>query len=155
MYDSFDCSPNWARKTLREHARDERPYVYSLEEIEQAKTHDQLWNVAQMQMVKYGWMHNYLRMYWAKKILEWSPSPELAYRCAMFLNDRYELDGRDPKGYAGIAWSIAGVHDRPCFDRPVFGMIRSMSFASTGKKVNSKRYIGNVAAGKWAGDRTL
>jgi deoxyribodipyrimidine photo-lyase len=103
-------------------------------------------------MVNYGWMHNRMRMYWAKKILEWSPSPHTAYQHAVLLNDRYELDGRDPNGYSGIAWSIAGVHDRPWFDRPIFGTVRYMSGASTGKKFNSRRYIENVAAGRWRGD---
>ena len=151
-YDSLDCAPGWAAKTLLEHARDSRPVLYTLEEMEQARTHDELWNAAQLQMVKYGWMHNRMRMYWAKKILEWSPSPHLAYQHAIRLNDRYQLDGRDPNGYAGIAWSIAGVHDRPWFDRPIFGTIRYMSGASTGKKFNSRRYIENVAAAHWSGD---
>lgn len=143
-YDSLDCAPEWASKTLREHAGDKRPYVYGLEDLVQAKTHDELWNAAQMQMVRSGWMHNYMRMYWAKKILEWSPSPELAYQHAVLLNDRYELDGRDPNGYAGIAWAMAGVHDRPWFERPVFGTIRYMSGGSTGRKFNSGAYIRRV-----------
>jgi deoxyribodipyrimidine photo-lyase len=151
-YDTLQCAPDWAQKTLREHARDKRNPEYAFEELEQARTYDELWNAAQMQMVKYGWMHNYLRMYWAKKILEWSPNPARAYEYAVILNDKYELDGRDPNGYAGIAWAIAGVHDRPWFERPIFGTIRYMSAASTGKKFNSRRYIENVAAGNWAGD---
>ena len=151
-YDSLDCAPGWAAKTLLEHARDPRPILYTLEELEQARTHDELWNAAQLQMVRCGWMHNRMRMYWAKKILEWSPSPHLAYRHAVLLNDRYQLDGRDPNGYAGIAWSIAGVHDRPWFDRPIFGAIRYMSGASTGRKFNSRRYIENVAAGRAFGE---
>ncbi|HEX8812571.1 MAG TPA: deoxyribodipyrimidine photo-lyase, partial [Terracidiphilus sp.] len=136
-YDSLDCAPNWAAKTLREHTHDTRPTLYTLQEMEQAHTHDDLWNAAQLQMVRHGWMHNRMRMYWAKKILEWSPSPHLAYQHAVLLNDRYELDGRDPNGYAGIAWSIAGVHDRPWFDRSIFGTIRYMSGESTGRKFNS------------------
>jgi deoxyribodipyrimidine photo-lyase len=92
-------------------------------------------------MVKTGWMHNYLRMYWAKKILEWAPNPALAWEWAVILNDKYELDGRDPNGYQGIAWAMGGVHDRPWFDRPIFGTVRYMSGASTGKKFDSKRYI--------------
>jgi deoxyribodipyrimidine photo-lyase len=140
-YDSLDCAPEWARKTLREHAWDKRPYVYTLKELDHARTHDELWNAAQLQMVREGWMHNHMRMYWAKKILEWSPSPEVAYEYAVVLNDRYELDGRDPNGYAGIAWAIAGVHDRPWFERPVFGMVRYMSGESTGRKFNSRSYI--------------
>jgi deoxyribodipyrimidine photo-lyase len=94
-----------------------------------------------MQMVNHGWMHNYVRMYWAKKILEWSPSAAVAYQIAVRLNDKYEIDGRDPNGYMGIAWSIVGKFDRPWFDRPIFGTVRYMSLASTGKKFNSKQYI--------------
>jgi deoxyribodipyrimidine photo-lyase len=140
-YDSFDCAEPWARKTLLEHARDRREHPYSIEQMERAETHDELWNAAQKQMVKYGWMHNYMRMYWAKKILEWSPDPTRAFETCVTLNDRYFLDGRDPNGYAGIAWSIVGKFDRPWFDRPIFGTIRYMSGASTGKKFNSKKYI--------------
>ena len=151
-YDSLDCAPGWAAKTLLEHSRDTRPTLYTLKQMEEGHTHDELWNAAQLQMVNYGWMHNRMRMYWAKKILEWSPSPHTAYQHAVLLNDRYELDGRDPNGYSGIAWSIAGVHDRPWFDRPIFGTVRYMSGASTGKKFNSRRYIENVAAGRWRGD---
>jgi deoxyribodipyrimidine photo-lyase len=143
-YDSVECAPEWAQKTLREHARDKRDPIYTLEQLERAETYDELWNAAQMQMVKTGWMHNYLRMYWAKKILEWSPNPAKAWEYAVILNDKYELDGRDPNGYNGIAWAIGGVHDRPWFDRPIFGTIRYMSGASTGKKFDSKRYIRQV-----------
>jgi len=143
-YDSIDCAEPWAQKTLREHASDKRHPIYTLEQLEKAETYDELWNASQTQMVKFGWMHNYMRMYWAKKILEWSPSPAVAFQNAVYLNDKYELDGRDPNGYAGIAWAIAGVHDRPWFDRPIFGTIRYMSGGSTGKKFNSKRYIHNV-----------
>jgi deoxyribodipyrimidine photo-lyase len=144
QYDSIEGAPAWAQKTLQEHARDKRDPVYSLQEMEEGKTYDELWNAAQMQMVKHGWMHNYMRMYWAKKILEWAPNPARAWEYAIILNDKYELDGRDPNGYAGIAWAIGGVHDRPWFDRPIFGTIRYMSGASTGKKFNSKRYIQQV-----------
>jgi deoxyribodipyrimidine photo-lyase len=140
-YDNFECGENWAHRTLAEHARDPRPYLYSEKQFENAETHDPLWNAAQMQMVNSGWMHNYLRMYWAKKILEWSRTPAEAYRIAVMLNDKYELDGRDPNGYAGIAWSIVGKFDRPWFNRPIFGLIRYMSGESTGKKFDSRRYI--------------
>jgi deoxyribodipyrimidine photo-lyase len=143
-YDTIECAEPWAQKTLREHARDKRDPVYTLEQLERAETYDELWNASQLQMVHFGWMHNYMRMYWAKKILEWSPTPAAAFQYAVHLNDKYELDGRDPNGYAGIAWAIAGVHDRPWFDRPIFGTIRYMSGASTGKKFNSKLYIRNV-----------
>jgi deoxyribodipyrimidine photo-lyase len=140
-YDSFDCAEPWAQKTLMEHARDRREHLYSIEQLERSETHDELWNAAQNQMVKFGWMHNYMRMYWAKKILEWSPDPARAFATCVTLNDRYFLDGRDPNGYAGIAWSIVGKFDRPWFDRPIFGTIRYMSGGSTGKKFNSKKYI--------------
>jgi deoxyribodipyrimidine photo-lyase len=140
-YDSFDCAEPWARETLMEHARDRREHLYSIEQLERSETYDELWNAAQKQMVKFGWMHNYMRMYWAKKILEWSPDPAKAFDTCVTLNDRYFLDGRDPNGYAGIAWSIVGKFDRPWFDRPIFGTIRYMSGASTGKKFNSRKYI--------------
>ena len=140
-YDSIEGAPEWAQATLREHAGDKRDPMYTLEQMERAETYDELWNAAQMQMVKTGWMHNYLRMYWAKKILEWAPNPALAWEWAVILNDKYELDGRDPNGYQGIAWAMGGVHDRPWFDRPIFGTVRYMSGASTGKKFDSKRYI--------------
>jgi len=140
-YDNWECAEPWARKTLLAHAGDPRPWTYTLAQLEKAETHDQLWNAAQRQMVNHGWMHNYMRMYWAKKILEWSPTPAKAFEWAVELNDRYELDGRDPNGYAGIAWAIVGKHDRPWFDRPVFGLVRYMSGESTGKKFNSQRYI--------------
>jgi deoxyribodipyrimidine photo-lyase len=140
-YDNFEVGENWAHKTLARHARDARPVLYSETQLENAETHDSLWNAAQMQMVNTGWMHNYLRMYWAKKILEWTKSPAQAHQIAVRLNDKYELDGRDPNGYAGIAWSIVGKFDRPWFERPIFGQIRYMSGASTGKKFDSRKYI--------------
>ncbi|HTS03981.1 MAG TPA: deoxyribodipyrimidine photo-lyase [Candidatus Eisenbacteria bacterium] len=140
-YDNFECGETWAHRTLAKHSKDHRPTLYTQDELENAKTHDQLWNAAQLQMVNSGWMHNYMRMYWAKKILEWSPSASEAYRCAVYLNDKYLLDGRDPNGYAGIAWSIVGKFDRPWFERPIFGQIRYMSGESTGKKFDSKKYI--------------
>jgi deoxyribodipyrimidine photo-lyase len=143
-YDSLECAEPWAQKTLKEHSRDRRDPLYSLEQMEQAKTYDELWNASQLQMVNHGWMHNYMRMYWAKKILEWSPNPATAFEYAVILNDKYELDGRDPNGYAGIAWAIAGKFDRPWFERPIFGTIRYMSGASTGRKFDSKRYMRKV-----------
>jgi deoxyribodipyrimidine photo-lyase len=143
-YDSMECLEPWAQRSLSEHARDRRTVIYSEEELEQGLTHDPLWNAAQKQMVLTGWMHNYLRMYWAKKILEWSPSVGAAYQRAVQLNDRYELDGRDPNGYAGIAWAIVGKHDRAWSERPVYGKIRYMSLASTGRKFDSKRYIEQI-----------
>jgi len=140
-YDNFESGENWAHRTLAAHARDPRPYLYTEKQLENAETHDPLWNAAQMQMVNTGWMHNYMRMYWGKKILEWTKTPAEAYRIAVAFNDKYELDGRDPNGYAGVAWSIVGKFDRPWFERPIFGQIRYMSGLSTGKKFDSRRYI--------------
>jgi deoxyribodipyrimidine photo-lyase len=140
-YDTFECAEPWAHRTLAKHARDPRPLLYTEQQLEHAETHDQLWNAAQMQMATNGWMHNYVRMYWAKKILEWSRTPREAHNVAVRLNDKYELDGRDPNGYAGIAWAIVGKFDRPWFERPIFGQIRYMSGVSTGRKFDSKKYI--------------
>jgi deoxyribodipyrimidine photo-lyase len=143
-YDNPKCAENWATLNLAEHARDEREYIYSLRQLERAQTHDALWNAAQQQMLHLGWMHNYMRMYWAKKILEWTPNTATAMRNAIYLNDKYLLDGRDPNGYSGVAWSMVGKFDRPWFDRPIFGKVRYMSGASTGKKFNSKKYISQM-----------
>jgi deoxyribodipyrimidine photo-lyase len=141
-YDNWECAAPWARKTLLEHASDPRPYRYTFEQLESAQTHDDLWNAAQLQMTTTGWTHNYMRMYWAKKILEWAPDPAAAFDWAVILNDKYELDGRDPNGYAGIAWAIVGRLDRPWFNRPVYGLVRSMTGASIARKFNSSAYIG-------------
>ena len=140
-YDSFDSAEPWAQKTLREHARDKRNPEYTREQLERGETYDDMWNAAQWQMTRYGWMHNYMRMYWAKKMLEWAPTPQKAFEWTIYMNDKYFLDGRDPNGYAGVAWSIAGKFDRAWGERPIFGKIRYMSGASTGKKFDSKRYI--------------
>jgi deoxyribodipyrimidine photo-lyase len=140
-YDSPDCAEAWAKTTIAEHARDEREHLYTLAQLERAQTHDNLWNAAQLQMLHHGWMHNHMRMYWAKKILEWSPSIPVAMKRAIHLNDKYFLDGRDPNGYAGVAWAIVGKFDRAWNERPIFGKIRYMSGASTGRKFNSKEYI--------------
>ena len=146
-YENFDACEPWADVTHRKHVRDPRMYLYSEKQLEDAETHDPLWNAAQKQMVLTGWMHGYLRMYWAKKILEWTVSPRAAYQIAVRLNDRYQLDGRDPNGYAGIAWAIVGKHDRAWGpERPIYGKIRYMSFASTSRKFDSKAYIAQVAA---------
>ena len=140
-YDYFEGFHPWAKKTLNQHRKDKRDYLYPREQFEYAETHDPLWNAAQNQMRLTGKMHGYMRMYWAKKILEWSPSPEIALQVAIDLNDKYELDGRDPNGYAGIAWSIGGVHDRAWFDRPVYGKIRYMNFNGCKSKFNVQKYI--------------
>lgn len=143
-YDSIECAEPWAQKTLAEHARDRRDPVYTYEQLERGETGDPLWNAAQLQMVRYGWMHNMLRMYWAKKLLQWAPTAAKAFEWAVLLNDSYELDGRDPNSYSGIAWAIAGKFDRAWGERPVFGKIRYMSGASTGRKFDSARYIALV-----------
>jgi deoxyribodipyrimidine photo-lyase len=140
-YDNVEGFPSWAKKTLNEHRNDKRKYFYTLKQFENALTQDELWNAAQMEMVKKGKMHGYMRMYWAKKILEWTESPEQAMKIAIYLNDRYELDGRDPNGYAGIAWSIGGVHDRAWNERSVFGKIRYMSYNGCKAKIDIKKYI--------------
>jgi deoxyribodipyrimidine photo-lyase len=140
-YDRFTGFPEWAQKTLNEHRGDKREYLYSLEQFEAGKTHDDLWNAAQMEMVHRGKMHGYLRMYWAKKILEWTASPEEALEVAILLNDKYELDGRDANGYVGIAWSIGGVHDRAWKERPIFGKIRYMSYGGCERKFKVNTYI--------------
>lgn len=140
-YDDIKGFPRWARETLFKHCRDPRPHLYTYEQLDNGQTHDSLWNAAQRQMVVTGKMHGYLRMYWCKKILEWTPSPEDALSIAIRLNDRYELDGRDPNGYAGIAWSIGGVHDRPWPQRPIFGNVRYMSAQGCAKKFDVAAFI--------------
>jgi deoxyribodipyrimidine photo-lyase len=140
-YDNTAGFPEWARTSLKEHRSDSREYIYSAEEFENAATHDDLWNAAQIEMVERGKMHGYMRMYWAKKILEWTETPEDAMDIAIYLNDKYELDGRDPNGYTGIAWSIGGVHDRAWGERPVFGKIRCMTYNGCRSKFNVKAYI--------------
>jgi len=140
-YDSLKSIPGWARDTLDAHRGDTRAYVYSREQWEAAATHDPLWNAAQRQMMRTGAMHGYMRMYWGKKILEWSACPDEAFDTAVFLNDRYALDGRDPNGYTGIAWCLGGVHDRAWRERPVFGKIRYMNAAGCGRKFDVRAYV--------------
>jgi len=143
-YDNHHGFPDWAIKSLDKHSKDKRSYVYSLEELDSSQTHDDLWNASQKEMVHLGKMHGYLRMYWAKKILEWSKDYETAQKHAIYLNDKYELDGRDPNGYTGIAWSIGGVHDRPWFEREIFGQIRYMNYEGCKRKFDIKKYIKSV-----------
>ncbi len=140
-YDSTDGFPNWAKQSLAEHRNDKREFIYSIEDFEKAETHDDLWNSAQLEMVKTGKMHGYMRMYWAKKILEWTQTPENAFKIGIYLNDKYELDGRDPNGYVGLAWSIGGVHDRAWSERPIFGKIRYMNYNGCKRKFDVKSYI--------------
>lgn len=138
---SLDGAPAWARRTLAAHASDPREWLWSDDDLEAGDTHDPLWNAAQRQMVERGHMHGYLRMYWAKKLLEWRADPADAFDIALRLNDRWQLDGRDPNGIVGVAWAIAGVHDRPWHERPIFGQIRYMSLASTGRKFDSRAFV--------------
>jgi len=145
-YDSIKAFPRWAIKSLEEHLADRRDHIYTTELFENAETHDGLWNAAQKEMVCRGKMHGYLRMYWAKKILEWTDSPAEAMHIAIYLNDKYSLDGRDPNGYAGIAWSIGGVHDRAWFQRPIFGKVRYMSYKGSQSKFDVTAYINKIAA---------
>jgi len=145
-YDRVEGFPGWAQRTLEEHVKDRREHLYAREEFEHAQTHDDLWNAAQQEMVKRGTMHGYMRMYWCKKMLEWTRHPREALEIAIYLNDRYELDGRDPNGYTGIAWSIGGVHDRPWGTRPIFGNIRYMSYNGCKSKFDVKAYVESMRA---------
>jgi deoxyribodipyrimidine photo-lyase len=143
LYDRYECLPAWCRATLMQHARDPRPYRYSPEELEQGRTHDRYWNAAQMEMVLTGTMHGYLRMYWGKKLLEWTDRPEDAFALALRLNNRYQLDGRDPNGFAGVAWCF-GKHDRPWAERPVFGLVRYMNARGLERKFDVEAYARRI-----------
>lgn len=144
-YDRYESLPDWAQETLAEHAQDKRPHQYDLEQLETGRTYDELWNAAQGQLVAEGRMHNYLRMLWGKKILEWSPSPPEALRVMIHLNNKYAVDGRNPNSYSGIFWCL-GRYDRAWGpERPIFGKIRYMSSENTAKKIPVKRYIENYA----------
>jgi deoxyribodipyrimidine photo-lyase len=143
LYDSYAGLPDWAKKTLGDHAGDIREYRYTPEEFEEAATHDPYWNAAQDEMRYTGKMHGYMRMYWGKKILEWSESPEEGFRIALALNNRYELDGRDPNGFAGVAWCF-GKHDRAWQERPVFGKIRYMNANGLKRKFDADRYVDRI-----------
>ena len=142
-YDRFDVLPSWARRTLHEHASDRREYPYTSAELERAETHDPFWNAAMREMVYTGFMHNYMRMYWGKKILEWSPTPEAAFATTLHLNNTYFLDGRDPSSYAAVAWCF-GLHDRAWAERSIFGKIRFMNAAGLQRKFDMDRYITEV-----------
>lgn len=143
-YDSIEALPQWASRTLAKHQKDRRPYVYTMRELERATTHDPYWNAAQREMVIRGKMHGYMRMYWGKKILEWSETPEDAYKAALYLNNRYELDGRDPNGFAGVAWCL-GKHDRPWKERPVFGKVRYMNAEGLRRKFRADKYVKSIS----------
>ncbi|XP_018096830.2 CPD photolyase-like L homeolog isoform X1 [Xenopus laevis] len=139
-YDKIEGAYDWAKNTLKDHAKDKRTHLYTLEKLEAGKTHDPLWNAAQLQMVHEGKMHGFLRMYWAKKILEWTSSPEEALHFSLYLNDRYELDGRDPNGYVGCMWSICGIHDQGWAERAVFGKIRYMNYQGCKRKFDVAQF---------------
>jgi deoxyribodipyrimidine photo-lyase len=141
---TYSGLPEWGRKTLDSHRNDPRPVIYDRLTLECAKTDDPLWNAAQKEMTLRGKMHGWARMYWAKKILEWSSSPEEAFTTALALNNRYELDGRDPNGISGISWAIGGLHDRPWPERPVFGTVRFMNYGGAARKFNVKHYIEKI-----------
>jgi deoxyribodipyrimidine photo-lyase len=139
-YLSLTAGPEWAQKSLAAHAGDVRDHIYTREQWENAQTHDQSWNAAQNQLRKTGKIHGYMRMYWAKKMLEWSETPEIALADCIYLNDAYSVDGGDPNGYVGILWSMVGLHDRPWFDRPVFGTVRYMNEGGLLRKYDVKSY---------------
>jgi len=140
-YQSLEGAGDWAQKTLAKHVADEREFIYTQSQFENAETHDPAWNAAQHQLLKSGKIHGYMRMYWAKKVLEWSVSPEEAIETLVYLNDFYSIDGGDPNGYVGILWSVAGLHDRPWGERPVYGSIRSMVYNGLKRKFDINLYI--------------
>jgi deoxyribodipyrimidine photo-lyase len=140
-YDALTAAAGWAQETLATHASDAREYVYSRQELEEGKTHDDLWNAAQLQVVQEGGMHGFLRMYWCKKVLEWTPSPEVALQTTQYFNDKYALDGRDPNGFVGVAWSIMGIHDQGWKEREVFGKIRFMNYAGCKRKFKVDAFV--------------
>jgi len=147
-YDKVAGAHPWAQKTISEHENDTREYIYQRKELETADTHDELWNAMQREMVTTGKMHGWCRMYWAKKILEWSDHTQMAVDRALYLNDKYELDGNDPNGVVGVMWSICGVHDRAWTERPIFGKIRYMNFNGAKRKFDVQAYIDRYAADK-------
>ena len=144
-YDKFACLEPWAKRTLNFHRRDKRDYVYSLAQFEKAQTHDLYWNAAQKEMIITGKMHGYIRMYWGKKILEWSRNPQAGFKIALQLNNKYELDGRDPNAFAGVAWCF-GKHDRAWSERPVFGKVRYMNTEGLKRKFNADAYVKKIEA---------
>ncbi|MEA2758713.1 MAG: deoxyribodipyrimidine photo-lyase [Methylobacteriaceae bacterium] len=143
-YDNYSCLPAWAKETLTQHKRDKRSHIYSQEQLAEGKTHDPYWNAAMAEMRGTGYMHNHMRMYWGKKILDWSKAPEEGYATALTLNNRYFLCGRDANSFANIAWCF-GLHDRPWPERPVFGKVRSMTAAGLERKIDVHAYMERVA----------
>jgi len=143
QYDSFSCLPEWAQKTLKDHVEDPRDYIYARSELENAQAHDEYWNAAQKEMVLTGTMHGYMRMYWGKKIIEWTEYSQQAYQIALYLNNKYELDGRDPNGFAGVAWCF-GKHDQGWKERPIFGKVRYMNAKGLERKFAIKNYVEKI-----------
>ena len=144
-YDRPSALPAWSQKTLAEHAHDPRPHLYTCAELEAAATHDPYWNAAMREMRSTGYMHNHMRMYWGKKIIEWTRSPEEAHATALAINNKYFLDGRDANSFANVAW-LFGQHDRPWFERPIFGKVRYMNAAGLERKCDIKAYVAKVDA---------
>ena len=140
-FKNFANIPQWAKISLIGHENDLRTYVYSLDELEHAQTHDRLWNATQVQLINAGIIHGYLRMYWAKKLLEWSKTPEIALKNAIYLNDKYAFDSPSSNGYVGILWAIGGLHDRAFANYSVTGKIRRMTYESMKKKYDLSKYI--------------
>ena len=140
-FKDFSGVPSWAKISLENHKHDIRPYIYSTDELENAKTHDKLWNATQIQLISEGTIHGYLRMYWAKKILEWTPSPKEGLKTAIYLNDKYAYDSPSTNGYVGILWAIAGLHDRAFIDYPITGKIRRMTYDSLKRKYDLGDYL--------------
>ena len=147
-FKDFSGVPSWAKISLENHKHDIRPYIYSTDELENAKTHDKLWNATQIQLMREGIIHGYLRMYWAKKISEWTPSPKEALKTAIYLNDKYAYDSPSANGYVGILWAIAGLHDRAFVDYPITGKIRRMTYDSLKRKYDLGDYL-NKYVSKW------
>ncbi len=143
QYDSYEGLPEWARKTMAKHLGDERDYCYTKDQLEKAETHDRYWNTAQKELLHLGTIHGYMRMYWGKKILEWSKTPQEAFSIALYLNNKYQMDGRDPNGFAGVSWCF-GKHDRPWAERAVFGMVRYMNDKGLQRKFKMEGYIQRI-----------
>jgi len=140
FYDTLETGYEWAKQTLKDHEKDKRDFIYTRQQFANGQTHDHLWNAAQIQMVTEGKMQGYIRMYWAKKILEWSETPAKALATALYLNDHFSLDGADPNGFVGCTWSIVGIHDRGWTERPIFGKIRFMNYAGCKRKFDVPMY---------------
>lgn len=143
LYDSFDAIPSWARETLHEHA-DQKKYHYTRAQLESAKTHDKYWNAAMLEMKHTGYLHNYMRMYWGKMILEWTATPKKAWKVCCALNNKYFIDGRDMNSWGNCAW-VFGVHDHPWPPQPVFGKVRSMTESGLRRKTDPQAYVEKVA----------